>query len=58
MLRTIATLRAMIAEYGSSIPIVLGGQVDEQVCRCADADYWTTDAMKGVRLCQWLVGES
>ena len=57
MRETISVLRAMMAEDGRAIPIVLGGQVDEQVCRYAGADYWTTDAMEGVRLCQQLVGE-
>jgi len=57
MRETVGALRAMMAEEGRAIPIVLGGQVDEQVCRYAGADYWTTDAMEGVRLCQRLVGE-
>jgi methanogenic corrinoid protein MtbC1 len=57
MRETISALRAMMAEDGRAIPIVLGGQVDEHVCRYAGADYWTTDAMEGVRLCQRLVGE-
>lgn len=55
MRRTAAALRAMMAEDGAQIPIVLGGQVDEQVCRFVGADYWSTDAMEGVRLCQRLV---
>ena len=38
--------------------MVIGGQIDEQVCRFVGADYWSTDAMEGVRLCQRLVGES
>jgi methanogenic corrinoid protein MtbC1 len=54
---TVGALRAMMAEDGTAIPIVLGGQVDEEVCRYVGADYWTTDAMEGVRLCQRLVGE-
>jgi methylmalonyl-CoA mutase cobalamin-binding domain/chain len=57
MRETVSALRAMMAEDGRAIPIVLGGQVDEQVCRYAGADYWTTDAMEGVRLCQRLVGK-
>ena len=55
---TVSALREMMAEDGIQIPIVVGGQVDEQVCRYAGADYWSTDAMEGVRLCQKLVGES
>jgi methanogenic corrinoid protein MtbC1 len=53
---TVSALRAMMAEDGIQVPIMLGGQVDEQVCRYVNADYWTTDAMEGVRLCQRLVG--
>jgi len=55
MRETVTSLRAMMAEDGVQIPILLGGQVDEQVCRFVGADYWSTDAMEGVRLCQRLV---
>ncbi len=55
---TVAALRQMMDEDGRKIPILLGGQVDEQVCHFVGADYWTTDAMEGVRLCQRLVGGS
>ena len=44
-----------MAEDGVQITILLGGQVDEQVCHFVGADYWSTDAMEGVRLCQRLV---
>ncbi len=54
---TVTTLRGMMAEDGVQIPILLGGQVDEHVCHFVGADYWSTDAMEGVRLCQKLVGE-
>ena len=56
MRETVIALRTMMAEDGVQIPILLGGQVDEQVCRFVGADYWSTDAMDGVRLCQRLVG--
>ncbi|MEJ2211341.1 MAG: cobalamin-dependent protein [Anaerolineae bacterium] len=39
MRETVGALRAMMAEDGRAIPIVLGGQVDEQVCRYTGADY-------------------
>ena len=55
---TVSALRAMMAQDGTAIPIVLGGLVDEQVCRHAGADHWTDDAMEGVRLCQRLVAEA
>lgn len=55
MRETVAALRAMMDQDGAHIPILLGGQVDEQVCHYVGADYWTIDAMEGVRLCQRLV---
>ncbi|MFN2217878.1 MAG: B12-binding domain-containing protein [Anaerolineae bacterium] len=58
MRETVGALRTMMAEDGTDIPILLGGQVDEQVCSYVGADYWTTDAMEGVRLCQRLVAEA
>lgn len=58
MRETVIALRAMMDEDGTHIPILLGGQVDEQVCRYVGADRWTTDAMEGVRLCQKLVSQS
>jgi methanogenic corrinoid protein MtbC1 len=58
MRKTVDALRAMMAEDGRRVPILIGGQVDEQVCRIVGADHWTTDAMEGVRLCQQLTGES
>jgi methanogenic corrinoid protein MtbC1 len=51
---TVNALRTMMAEDGVRIPILLGGQVDDEVCRFVGADYWSTDAMEGVRLCQRL----
>jgi methanogenic corrinoid protein MtbC1 len=53
---TVVELRKMMVEDGASIPILLGGGVDDQVCQFVGADYWTTDAMEGVRLCLRLVG--
>jgi len=58
MRRTTEALRTMMAQDGVRIPILLGGQVDEQVCRFVGADYWSTDAMEGVRLCQRLVKQA
>lgn len=40
----------------TSIPIIIGGnQLNEQVCQYVGGDYWVTDAMTGVRLCQSLL---
>ena len=42
----------------ASIPIIIGGnQLNEQVCRYVNADYWVTDAITSVRLCQKLIGK-
>jgi methanogenic corrinoid protein MtbC1 len=57
MRETVSALREMMVEDGVQIPVVLGGQVDEQVCNFVGADYWTTDAMEGVQLCQQLIEE-
>ncbi len=57
MRETVAALRVMMAEDGVAIPILLGGQVDEQVCQFVGADHWSTDAMEGVRLCQRLTAQ-
>lgn len=34
------------------IPIIIGGQVSADVCQYVGADYWSMDAMDGVRWCQ------
>jgi methanogenic corrinoid protein MtbC1 len=57
MRETAAALHAIMAEDGTRVPIVIGGQVDQQVCSLVGADYWTTDAMEGVRICRQLVGD-
>ena len=55
---TAGALQAMMAEEGTQIPIVIGGQVDEQVCAYVGAGYWTTDAMEGVQICRRLIEQS
>jgi methanogenic corrinoid protein MtbC1 len=51
-------LRANQATLGYMPPVVLGGgTVDNEVCRYAGADSWSTDAMEGVRICEHLVAE-
>ena len=40
------------------VPVVIGGgTIDEQVAALVGADYWTVDAMEGVRICQRVVQE-
>ena len=42
----------------ASIPIIIGGnQLSEQVCQYVGADYWVTDAMEGVRICQEILSQ-
>jgi methylmalonyl-CoA mutase cobalamin-binding domain/chain len=55
---TVSLLRAEAETNGLSFPIIIGGGlIDEQICRYVGADYWTADAMAGVRLCQRLMAE-
>lgn len=35
---------------------VIGGHVNEVICRQVGADYWVVDAMAGVHLCQRIIG--
>jgi methylmalonyl-CoA mutase cobalamin-binding domain/chain len=56
MKESVTLLRAEADKTGISFPIVIGGgMVDDQVCRYVGADYWVSDAMDGVRLCQKLM---
>lgn len=56
MRATVAVLRAEAQQRALSFPIVIGGgMIDEAVCRFVGADYWVSDAMSGVRLCQRLM---
>ncbi len=56
MKTTTETLRAAAKIYTLNFSILIGGGViDEQVCRYTGADYWVTDVMSGVKLCQDLI---
>jgi methanogenic corrinoid protein MtbC1 len=56
MKETVQMLRAESAQNNLSFPILIGGgMIDEQVCQYVGADYWSRDAMAGVRLCQRLL---
>lgn len=50
MKETVAALRA--DPDTRDIPIVIGGQVNGEVCHYVGADHWSSDAMDGVRWCQ------
>jgi dimethylamine corrinoid protein len=50
---TINLIREHADEFPDPPMLVIGGcTIDEQVARYIGADYWTTDAMEGVRICQ------
>jgi methanogenic corrinoid protein MtbC1 len=55
MQETIALLKDNIPEEFAPRAYLIGGQVTEFLCKELDADYWTNDAMKGVRLCQQIM---
>lgn len=53
MRSTVALFRERAAELEQMPFLVIGGgTIDEHVAHYVDADYWTNDAMEGVRLCQ------
>lgn len=53
---TVSLLQVEAQKHGLTFPIVIGGgMIDDQVCRYVGADYWVSDAMSGVRLCQRLM---
>jgi dimethylamine corrinoid protein len=50
---TISLIRQHAGDLPSLPMMVIGGcTIDEQVARYIGADFWTTDAMQGVRICQ------
>jgi methanogenic corrinoid protein MtbC1 len=58
MRETIQTIKASRENEVARLPIIIGGnQLTQQVCQYIGADYWVTDAMSGVRLCQQLLGD-
>ena len=58
MKETVEALRVESKKHRLSFPILIGGgMIDEQICQYVGADYWVSDAMSGVRLCQRLVAE-
>ncbi len=49
------TVRLLRAAISPSILIIGGGMMNEQICRFVGADYWTNDALKGVRICEEII---
>jgi methanogenic corrinoid protein MtbC1 len=58
MKETIALLKENVPQNLSPRAYVIGGRVDELVCKDMGADHWTNDGMKGVRLCQKIMGKN
>jgi methanogenic corrinoid protein MtbC1 len=43
----------LLRSRGLQAPIIIGGgQISDEVCRYVGADYWRTDAVAGVEICQ------
>lgn len=58
MEETINLIRTAGDDVIAKTPIIIGGnQLNEQVCEYVGADYWVTDAMVGVRLCQEIMAD-
>jgi methanogenic corrinoid protein MtbC1 len=56
MKETVKLLREKSLPEQPGIPIIIGGgTLNETVCRFVGADFWTTDALEGVRICQRIV---
>jgi methanogenic corrinoid protein MtbC1 len=55
MQETIELLKENIPEELAPRAYLIGGRVTEFLCKELGADYWTNDAMKGVRLCQQIM---
>jgi methanogenic corrinoid protein MtbC1 len=55
MKETIALLKENTSEERAPRAYIIGGQVTEFLCQEIGADYWTNDAMNGVRLCQQIM---
>ena len=49
---TVALLREQVPKRISPRAYIIGGRVDEVICRNIGEVYWINDAMAGVRLCQ------
>ncbi|MGI6284710.1 Methionine synthase [Moorella humiferrea] len=53
MRRTVQKVRT--AAVGQEVKVVIGGLVDERVCRYVGADAWVREAVEGVAVCRrWL----
>ena len=58
MQETIYLLKKEIDGSQAPLAYIIGGQVDENVCKQVGAEYWASNAMTGVRICQKIIGIS
>jgi methanogenic corrinoid protein MtbC1 len=59
MKETINLIRTAGDDEIASTPIIIGGnQLNELICQYTGADYWVTNAMEGVRICQEIMVQS
>jgi methanogenic corrinoid protein MtbC1 len=57
MQETISLLRENVPLQFAPLAYVIGGRVDDLVCTDVKADYWTNDGMRGIRICQKVMGK-
>jgi methanogenic corrinoid protein MtbC1 len=56
MRQTVQLIRSHTSPERPTIPIIIGGStLSEAICRFIGADFWVTDAMEGVRICQRII---
>lgn len=56
MRETIRLLRKELLPWQPLIPVLIGGSLlNQKTCDFIGADFWTKDAMEGVRICQRIV---
>ncbi len=56
MKETVRLLKEQARPNEPAIPVIIGGSLlNQKICDFIGADYWTKDAMEGVRICQQIV---
>ncbi len=55
MATTIGFLKQNVPPAAAPRAYIIGGHVNEAICRQVGADYWVVDAMAGVHLCQKII---
>lgn len=58
MRETVEKLRTQAEPGAAPVPVIIGGgMINEQVRRYVGADYWSSDALAGVRLCKQILAK-